>query len=60
MVNAVGDCILAWIWFLMVLLACLTTESSAGGLLMEKSTKGPAVLADLHRHMHLVSKPAFP
>lgn len=49
MVNAGGDFILALIWFLIVLLTCLTTENSASRQLMGKDTKGSVLQLDLHR-----------
>lgn len=48
MVNAGGDFILALIWFLIVLLTCLTIENSTSGQLMDEDTKGPVLKLDLH------------
>lgn len=51
MVNGGGDFIVALIWFLIVLLTCLTTENSASGPLMDEDTKGPVLQLELHRYV---------
>lgn len=51
MVNAGGNFILALIWFLIVLLTCLTTENSASGQMMDEDTMEPVLQLDLHRYV---------